>query len=346
MREEPNTAAGHARDASTVVQTIAGSKVAMVITDPHSEDNPIVYVNQAFERVTGYSRSAAEGRNCRFLQGEDTDEKAVRKLRDGIAARDDVAIDLLNYRADGTSFTNRLMVSPVFDDAGGLVYFLGVQKQIDDGLLDEESDLSKQLTEVQHRVKNHLSMIIGLIRLQSRKSQSREEFAALARRVESLQMLYEEMSGSNAMGGNETIRLGAYLTRVASAISYIDGRAGIRVVIDVAQVQAPLDAATRLGLTLSEVMTNCYQHAFEGLDSGLVEVRMIEFAEGGVRLTIADDGVGIPEGTEWPSRRSLGGQIIAGLVEGLQGSIDVTRGAAGTVVNIEVPGGIWSSNED
>ncbi|MEL6914149.1 MAG: PAS domain-containing protein [Pseudomonadota bacterium] len=344
MEERVNPRSGLPEDAAAVVSSVGGSGVAMVISDPSREDNPIIYVNKAFEEVTGYSRSAAEGRNCRFLQGEDTDLADVRKLKAGIEAREEVVVDILNYRADGEPFMNRLLVSPVLNDEGDVVLFLGVQQRLSDDVLDSGSGLSRQLTEIQHRVKNHLSMIIGMIRLQARETENKSDFAALARRIESLQMLYEEMSGANRAAQNDSIALGSYLTRVANAIAHIDGRSGIRTNIDVARVRAPLDAATRLGLILSEIMTNCFQHAFVGLDSGLVEVRLAEFAEGGVRLTVADDGVGIPAETEWPSRGSLGGQLLIGLVDGLSGTIQVTRGAAGTVVTVEVPAGNW--NED
>lgn len=326
------------------------SSVAMVVTNPNIRDNPIVYVNDAFMRLTGYDRGAVIGRNCRFLQGPGTDAKAVDRLRRGIEAGRDVAVDLRNYRADGESFMNRLVITPITEEDGRLAYFLGIQKRLteDDGLPADAADLTggagtperadEQLREIQHRVKNHLSMIIGMIRMQSRASEAPREFATLSRRIESLQLLYEEMSLVPPGGGNEdTIALGSYLTRVGNAVAHLDGRPGIRVNIEAVDMTVGIDAATRIGLLASELLTNALQHAFEGRDFGSVEMRMTTLAQGGVRLTVADDGVGMADREPWPNEESLGGRIVSRLVDGLEGSLHLGHGAAGTVVVLDVP---------
>ena len=324
------------------------SSVAMVITNPNIRDNPIVYVNDAFCRLTGYERGAVIGRNCRFLQGSGTDAKAVDRLRRGIEAERDVAADLLNYRADGASFVNRLVITPIRDEDGRLAYFLGIQKR-----LTEEDDapgaserspreveaerIDAQLTEVQHRVKNHLSMIIGMIRMQARASEAPQEFATLSRRIESLQLLYEEMTRVPPGGGEDHIALGSYLSRVGTAVAHIDGRPGIRFGMELVDMTVAIDAATRIGLLASELLTNALQHAFEERDFGSVEMRMGTLAQGGLRLTIADDGVGLPGGGPWPATDTLGGRIVEQLVEGLGGTIRLGRGGVGTVVIVDVP---------
>lgn len=99
----------------------------MLITDPRQPDNPIVFANAAFSRLTGYNRRDIIGQNCRFLQGPDTDQTDVARLRDAIDARETIELDLLNYRSDGSTFWNRLLVSPVFDDEGQLTYFFASQ---------------------------------------------------------------------------------------------------------------------------------------------------------------------------------------------------------------------------
>ena len=324
------------------------SSVAMAITNPNIRDNPIVYVNDAFCALTGYERGAVVGRNCRFLQGPETDAKAVDRLRRGIEAERDVSVDLLNYRADGASFVNRLVVTPIRDDDGRLTYFLGIQKRLteEDGEADpsalgprghEAQRIDAQLTEVQHRVKNHLSMIIGMIRMQARGSEAPRDFATLSRRIESLQLLYEEMTRVPPGGGEDRIALGSYLSRVGTAVAHIDGRPGIRVNIEAVDMTVAIDAATRVGLLTSELLTNALQHAFRDRDFGSVEMRMSTLAQGGLRLTIADDGVGLPEDAPWPADGTLGGRIIAQLVEGLGAEMRLTRGGPGTVVVVDVP---------
>ena len=317
----------------------AGAAVSMVVTNPHIDDNPIVYVNDAFERMTGYSRSAIIGRNCRFLQGPDTNPEDVTRLRHAIAEEQEISIDLLNYRANGEPFVNRLIIAPVRGDDGNPSYFIGIQKEMREGDKSETDDLDMRLRAVQRQVKDHLSMVIGMIRAQTRRTSAPAEFAALSRRIESLQLLYEEITFAGDNAAKNKVELGTYLARVANGISYHEGRAGVRVVIDIDTLETGVDAAARLGLIMTEVLTNSFRHAFVGLERGLVEVRMSSLAEGGLRLTVGDDGVGIPEGEVWPSTQSMGGRILNGLIEVLDGTLMIGRGAAGTVVTIEVPVG-------
>lgn len=318
--------------------------VSMVITNPRLEDNPIVYVNDAFERMTGYSRLGAIGRNCRFLQGDETEPSDIAKLRDAVANGEEVAVDLLNYRANGEPFTNRLVISPILDEDGRVAYFFGVQKEMQsDERSGAEARADQQMLAIQDRVKDHLSMVIGMIRTQSREGQPSDEvtapreFKALSRRVEALQFLYEEMTRSNET--EDTVAIGTYIARLATAVAHVESRPGIRCVIDVEKMDAPVEVATRLGIVFSEILTNAFQHAFQGLERGLVEVRLSALSEGGLRLSVSDDGLGIPKAMDWPSRRMQGGRIIDGLIEGLGGTLNLGRGAAGTVITIDVPVG-------
>jgi PAS domain S-box-containing protein len=91
---------------------VRATRMPMIITDPRLPDNPIVFVNDAFGKLTGYDRNEIMGRNCRFLQGQNTDMDDVGRVRDAVAARKSIELDLLNYKKDGTHFWNRLLVSP------------------------------------------------------------------------------------------------------------------------------------------------------------------------------------------------------------------------------------------
>ena len=106
------------------------TRMPMIVTDPHQFDNPIIFVNNAFVRMTGYAREELVGRNCRFLQGEETDQDSVTEIRDAIAEKREMATEILNYRKDGSTFWNALFVSPVFNAAGEIVYFFGSQLDV------------------------------------------------------------------------------------------------------------------------------------------------------------------------------------------------------------------------
>jgi PAS domain S-box-containing protein len=99
----------------------------VTLSDPDLEDSPLVYSNKAFEDMTGYAHDEVVGRNCRFLQGADRNQPQLDKLRTAIKNKEPVEVTLRNYRKNGELFYNRLVVKPLFDSKGDLVYFLGVQ---------------------------------------------------------------------------------------------------------------------------------------------------------------------------------------------------------------------------
>lgn len=111
-------------------RAVIATDLCFTISDPHGDDHPIVWANPAFLRMTGYSYSDAIGRNCRFLQGPDTDPAAVEEIRDAISKQRGATVTLLNYRKDGSAFWNQLSLSPVFDADGELVNFVGVQVDV------------------------------------------------------------------------------------------------------------------------------------------------------------------------------------------------------------------------
>lgn len=110
-----------------LLESIGLSPVAYVVTDPRLPDNPLVSVNTAFLELTGYSRGEVLGRNCRFLSGERTEPWLTEQIRVGVRERRTVLVDILNYKKDGSSFRNGVMITPLFDDDGELLWFLGSQ---------------------------------------------------------------------------------------------------------------------------------------------------------------------------------------------------------------------------
>lgn len=122
-------------------RSVESSTNGVIIVDAQSSDLPMVYVNTAFERITGYSRDEALGRNCRFLQGEDTDPAAIKLLREGVAEQREVHVVMRNYRRNGAVFWNDLYISPVRDEMGLVTHYLGVQNDV-----SEQREYQTQLT--------------------------------------------------------------------------------------------------------------------------------------------------------------------------------------------------------
>ena len=102
----------------------------VTLADPDLDDMPIVYANKAFENMTGYSQEEILGHNCRFLQGEDREQDARYQLRQAIDNSEPAEVTIRNYRKDGQLFYNHLMISPLFDSNGNVIYYLGVQYDV------------------------------------------------------------------------------------------------------------------------------------------------------------------------------------------------------------------------
>jgi len=134
----------HERDLELKERVLDAAPIGITIADATADDEPLVYANEGFERLTGYPADAIVGDNCRFLQGLDTDPEQVRALREGIDAERPVSVELLNYRADGEPFWNQVTVAPVADDDGEVTAFVGFQQDVTDRV-SQERELERQV---------------------------------------------------------------------------------------------------------------------------------------------------------------------------------------------------------
>lgn len=149
------------------------TRMPMVVTDPRQQDNPIVFVNRAFLDLTLYEEKDLIGKNCRLLQGPDTNPDTVAELRSALDERRAVALDILNYRADGTPFWNALYIGPIFDDKGDLLYFFASQMDISERRAREQTSMQAQKMEaigqltagMAHDFNNLLQVINGNLEL-------------------------------------------------------------------------------------------------------------------------------------------------------------------------------------
>nr|AML77807.1 putative LOV domain-containing protein [Sisyrinchium angustifolium] len=121
-------------------------KQSFVLTDPYLPDMPIVYASDAFLNLTGYSRQEVLGQNCRFLSGPDTDGEVLHQIKDSIREEQACTVCILNYRKDGSTFWNRLHISPVRNATGKVAYHVGVQ--IDESREGENHVLSPEMRQL------------------------------------------------------------------------------------------------------------------------------------------------------------------------------------------------------
>jgi len=152
---------------------LEASPDTICVADATHPDMPIVYVNPSFTRTTGYEAHEALGRNCRFLQGPQTDPATVRQLAEAVKNQRSCEVEILNYRRDGEAFVNALKLTPIFDVAGKLVAYLGIQKDISEEKLRNERDRIANRLEalglaagaLAHEVNNLLQPAVSLLSL-------------------------------------------------------------------------------------------------------------------------------------------------------------------------------------
>ncbi|MEZ4387197.1 MAG: SpoIIE family protein phosphatase [Candidatus Krumholzibacteriia bacterium] len=111
-------------------RALAVAAEGITIADARHPERPLIYVNDGFERLTGYRAEEVIGRNCNFLQGEDVDQDTVEFMRRAMREARDCTVEILNRRKDGTPFWNRLSITPVRDDDGQVTHFIGIQSDV------------------------------------------------------------------------------------------------------------------------------------------------------------------------------------------------------------------------
>ncbi len=122
-----------------ILCTILDSCVnGVTLADPDMEDLPLVYANNAFSAMTGYSQEETIGKNCRFLQGTDQEQEEKSLLRGAIKNAQTIEVTIKNYRKNGELFYNRLALTPLYDSEGRVIYYLGVQYDITKQFLAEK----------------------------------------------------------------------------------------------------------------------------------------------------------------------------------------------------------------
>ncbi|GAB7120003.1 bacterio-opsin activator domain-containing protein [Natrinema sp. JCM 9743] len=154
--------------------------VGITISDPDREDNPLVYVNEAYEEMTGYEFDEVVGRNCRFLQGEDSDEAAIADMAAAIDEDRPVTVELKNYRKDGTEFWNEVTIAPVRDEDGRVTNYVGFQNDIT-ARKEAELALERQTEELQYildRVEGLIQDVTAVVAGSTDRSELEREVCA------------------------------------------------------------------------------------------------------------------------------------------------------------------------
>lgn len=288
----------------------------------------ITYCNLEFERLTGQTAAAIQGRDWRVLPGvaaapgDNTPlGEAVRRDAEYIGT---FTVDHSEGQLDVDAWS-----STIEDDDGVPIFRLLAlattgRRSLDlseqHGQAVQDKDLLLQ--ELQHRVKNNLQMITALIRMEARNlagEEAGERFDRLAGRVNSLAQLYNLLSQE---GADDAVDLGIYLSKLASSVMEAHAVEGIRLSLDVDTWPVSINVAMPTGLVINELMTNSLKHAFRGRNGGTITLSSL-VDDTGCRVLFSDDGVGLPEGMTWPQSGKLGAVIAQSLKQNAKAQLEV-----------------------
>jgi PAS domain S-box-containing protein len=320
-------------------RAVTASTNSIVITDPNQPDAPLVYVNPAFEKTTGYAAEETLGRNCRFLQGEDRDQPALGELRAAVREGRHCTVVLRNYRKDGTLFWNELSIYPVLDEEGGVANFVGVQNDVTERIRAEEV-LSEMRRDERRRIARDLHDIVlqdlsgalqslRLAHLQIKKPgisfDFEEEVEALRRATSGLRSAIYDLRHEKERPFAESVESLVNLNR------QVNPDCKIRLAVDGGfPEELPGEVRVELLRVLQEALTNARRHS----GASNVEVRLRTEDEVLVAGVI-DDGRGFDHAS---TRAGVGLSAMRERVEGLGGKIEVKSSPGeGTRVAVRVP---------
>ena len=264
----------------------------ITMTDPSRADNPMIYVNDAFVEMTGYDREAALDRNCRFLQGPDTDSESVERLNEAIEAGEPATVTLKNYRKDGEPFWNRVSIAPLRDDDGEVARWVGFQEDVTEyrryrRRLEQQNERLERFAGVlSHDLRNPLTVAAGELELARCATETgHEHLDAVADAHDRIEALIDDLltlaRDTDGDIEREPLSLSTMVTRCWSDIETRD--ATLRV-----ETERTVHAESR---RFRRLLTNLLGNAVEhGGDDVVVTVG--ETDDG---FYVADDGPGIPE---------------------------------------------------
>jgi len=329
------------------------TRMPMIVTDPNQDDNPIIFCNAAFERLTGYSNDELIGKNCRLLQGPDTNRGTVGRIREAISAGKDISVDILNYKKDGTTFWNALFVSPVRDDDGDIIYFFASQldftnikskeaelaaarHQAEAEVAERSGDLQESLAartllvhEVDHRVKNNLATMASIVKMQVRLTEDegqRHALLSVLNRIEAISTVQRKLFTTNDVARFD---IGDFARELVTDLVEAIKRDDIRLTMDVSPVMVPAVKATPLSLIVNELVGDAVRR---GLADGGGEIHVVVRRLNGHFLIRVEDTSEPVEPD--PVSAELGRRMLEASASQVGATIEKSRDGRRTIVDV------------
>jgi PAS domain S-box-containing protein len=275
--------------------------IGVTIADMRQDDEPLVVVNEGFARLTGYDVEGTLGTNCRFLQGEGTDEEPVARMRRAIDAGEPVQETIRNYRKDGTPFWNQITLAPL-ERNGEIPYYVGFQQDVTDRMeyeqqLQDQRDSLHLLSQiVRHDIRNDLHVIKGYVDLLEEyvTDDGEEMLGTVGTQTEhaiDLTTTAKELSDTMLSDERELepTALADSLGGQVEAVRSAHEEATVELRGQVPEVTIAADGM--LDSVFRNLLTNAIQHNTAGVPEIAVSA---ERQDGTVRVRVADNGPGVP----------------------------------------------------
>ena len=302
--------------------------IAIVVAELKDPEQ-IVYSNPEFEKLSGLSAAEVAGQPWSVLPGRGESADAAQEVGAFIVSSNDFAGTFRIERDEAEPAIVDVYSNVIEDEDGTPAYRLAAL--VDVGQRDQaqreefeqrirEKDIL--LREIQHRVKNNLQMIAAVMRIEARNAQGRMDtapFDRLAGRVEAIQLLYKSLAQHEK---TDEVDLGVYLSEITSSVMHAHAVEGIRLDLKVDSYPVSVNVAMPTGLVVNELLTNALKHAFVGREGGTITLHSLSDGTG-CRVIIADDGIGLPEGVEWPQRGKLSSMIVQSLRDNAKAQLEV-----------------------
>ena len=320
---------------------LAGVGIAQV-----SLEGRFVDVNPRLCEITGYTLGEFKALSFQEITHPDdleTDLEYARQLRAGEIDR--YSMDKRYFRKDTSVIWVNLTGSLVRNAAGNPLHFIAVIEDITvrkDAEAAVKSSLDEKevlLREIHHRVKNNMQVISSLLSLQAAKIDDHrlgELFRESQSRVRAMALIHEILYDS---GDLSSIDLENYISRLSTGLTRMFGADArhVQVSVEADNIALGIDHMVPCGLAMSELISNCLKYAFPDSREGRIDIRATKLPEGGIRLVVSDDGVGMPEGIDIRNTKTMGMGLVVSLVERqLRGRLELACDQ-GTQFSIFIP---------
>lgn len=333
-----------------MASAVEGLREGITISDALLPDNPIVYANVGFMNMTGYSLDEILGKNCRYLQGPDTDGIVVNQIAEGIKNKKPVMVELLNYTKLGVPFWNHLSVSPLINKDGEVTHYVGIQDDITNlrkaksEKLEEERkvEIAKALLNGEEQEKkriglelhDNISQLLGTVKLYINLARDRTmNTMALNKSEEVIESAIAETRRLSHQLVKVPLTDDEFISSVSELLSSVKVSSGIITKFNCDQNDLLISDEAKLNLyrIIQEQLNNILKHAH----ASSIEVNLMN-DNGMQQLTISDDGIGFD-----PSfvAHGIGLQNMETRAKAMNGILRITsqKGGGTTLTLLVVP---------